>query len=279
MNGRIYDPLVGRFFSPDPYIQDGENLQSYNQYSYVYNNPLKYTDPSGYLSASYSNYEDYFESINLAKANGSGELDYKKMLRVEEEIFAAKWKISLPPIDVKERRIVNEDVFIKRIQDGLDGYGSKIYSGKVTFEMARTWYQFAGGTRMDVNLNSIDFSRVRNSDFNSRGLATIRLDTKHFSNVNDALVHGTITLQRINNTNKAKIALNSGLDFSQLKGKPAGMFNFEMQPVSDPVNFIRNPATVLGGIIYGTNTFGGTFYHIGGTPFPIYYHGDIIIKQ
>lgn len=53
MNGRIYDPAMGRFFSPDPFIQDPENLQSFNQYSYVYNNPLKYTDPSGYLSTAY----------------------------------------------------------------------------------------------------------------------------------------------------------------------------------------------------------------------------------
>jgi RHS repeat-associated protein len=60
MNGRIYDPAIGRFFSPDPFIQDPENLQSFNQYSYVYNNPLKYTDPSGYLSAAYSNYNDYY---------------------------------------------------------------------------------------------------------------------------------------------------------------------------------------------------------------------------
>jgi RHS repeat-associated protein len=48
MNGRIYDPLLGRFLSADPYIQAPNNLQSYNRYSYVFNNPLKYTDPSGY---------------------------------------------------------------------------------------------------------------------------------------------------------------------------------------------------------------------------------------
>lgn len=49
MNGRIYDPLVGRMFSPDPFIGDAANSQAYNKYSYVLNNPLKYTDPSGNL--------------------------------------------------------------------------------------------------------------------------------------------------------------------------------------------------------------------------------------
>lgn len=48
MNGRIYDAEIARFLSPDPYIQDPYNLLNYNRYSYCLNNPLKYTDPSGY---------------------------------------------------------------------------------------------------------------------------------------------------------------------------------------------------------------------------------------
>jgi hypothetical protein len=48
MNGRVYDPLTGRFMSADPFIQAPGNLQSYNRYAYVMNNPLNLTDPSGY---------------------------------------------------------------------------------------------------------------------------------------------------------------------------------------------------------------------------------------
>ena len=47
MNGRLYDPVVGRFLSPDPFIQDPSFSQSYNRYSYALNNPLKFTDYSG----------------------------------------------------------------------------------------------------------------------------------------------------------------------------------------------------------------------------------------
>lgn len=47
MNGRLYDPVLGRFFSPDPYVQLPDYTQSYNRYSYCLNNPLKYTDPTG----------------------------------------------------------------------------------------------------------------------------------------------------------------------------------------------------------------------------------------
>ncbi len=50
MNGRIYNPMLARFTSPDPFIQDIENLQDYNRYSYVKNNPLTLIDPSGYFS-------------------------------------------------------------------------------------------------------------------------------------------------------------------------------------------------------------------------------------
>ena len=45
---RAYDPEIGRFCSPDPIVPAPGNPQSLNRYSYVYNNPLKYTDPSGH---------------------------------------------------------------------------------------------------------------------------------------------------------------------------------------------------------------------------------------
>ncbi|UPQ80325.1 polymorphic toxin type 23 domain-containing protein [Flavobacterium azooxidireducens] len=47
MNGRLYDPVVHRFLQPDNFVQDPYNTQNYNRYSYVYNNPLKYTDKNG----------------------------------------------------------------------------------------------------------------------------------------------------------------------------------------------------------------------------------------
>ena len=54
MNGRMYDPVIGRMLSPDNFVQNPDNAQSYNRYSYVLNNPLKFTDPSGWLV------DDYF---------------------------------------------------------------------------------------------------------------------------------------------------------------------------------------------------------------------------
>lgn len=50
MNGRIYDPTLGRFLQGDPLVQDPANLQNFDRYAYCFNNPLTCTDPSGYFS-------------------------------------------------------------------------------------------------------------------------------------------------------------------------------------------------------------------------------------
>ncbi|MEJ0091347.1 MAG: toxin TcdB middle/N-terminal domain-containing protein [Limisphaerales bacterium] len=47
-NARYYDPELGRFIQADTIIPDTGNPQSYNRYSYVMNNPLRYNDPSGH---------------------------------------------------------------------------------------------------------------------------------------------------------------------------------------------------------------------------------------
>jgi RHS repeat-associated protein len=47
MNARLYDPALGRFLSPDPFVQAPDFSQNFNRYSYCLNNPLKYTDPDG----------------------------------------------------------------------------------------------------------------------------------------------------------------------------------------------------------------------------------------
>jgi RHS repeat-associated protein len=48
MNGRIYDPQTARFLTPDPIVQAPFSSQSWNRYSYVYNNPVNFIDPSGF---------------------------------------------------------------------------------------------------------------------------------------------------------------------------------------------------------------------------------------
>ncbi|MBK9634693.1 MAG: hypothetical protein IPO64_09310 [Bacteroidetes bacterium] len=58
MNGRLYDPVVGRMLSPDNNVTDESNCQNYNRYSYVLNNPLKYIDPTG---EDWDDYDDGYD--------------------------------------------------------------------------------------------------------------------------------------------------------------------------------------------------------------------------
>jgi RHS repeat-associated protein len=50
MNGRVYDPVVARFLSRDPFIDGVDSSQGPNGYAYVHNNPLNRIDPSGFVN-------------------------------------------------------------------------------------------------------------------------------------------------------------------------------------------------------------------------------------
>ena len=63
---RAYDPAIGRFCSPDPIVPDPSNPQALNRYGYVYNNPLKYVDPSGHTGEGW----DYAWADRYAAAHG-----------------------------------------------------------------------------------------------------------------------------------------------------------------------------------------------------------------
>lgn len=61
MNARLYDPVLGRFLSPDPYVQMLDNTQAFNRYSYCMNSPLCYVDENG----------EFFLSILVGTAIGA----------------------------------------------------------------------------------------------------------------------------------------------------------------------------------------------------------------
>ncbi|HEY0990169.1 MAG TPA: SpvB/TcaC N-terminal domain-containing protein [Kofleriaceae bacterium] len=64
MGGRMYQPQLKRFWSPDPYVQAPTFGPSWNRYSYTFGNPLRFTDPSGYLTAD--------TTLSLFFSKGSG---------------------------------------------------------------------------------------------------------------------------------------------------------------------------------------------------------------
>ena len=63
MQGRVYDPALGRFLSPDPLLGDLQRPQSLNAYSYVSNNPLSRVDPTGLV--------DEIPAMSVVEVTGS----------------------------------------------------------------------------------------------------------------------------------------------------------------------------------------------------------------
>ncbi|WP_192879403.1 RHS repeat-associated core domain-containing protein [Microbulbifer sp. A4B17] len=82
MNGRVYDYQLGRFLSPDPIILDPKNSQSLNAYSYIMNNPLWGTDPTGY----YPDKGDTGQGVNTRSKSEASPTD--------EEGIASKRSVS-----------------------------------------------------------------------------------------------------------------------------------------------------------------------------------------
>ncbi|WP_346837946.1 RHS repeat-associated core domain-containing protein [Microbulbifer sp. SAOS-129_SWC] len=71
MNGRAYDYNLGRFLSVDPVVQAPGNSQSLNPYSYIMNNPLAGTDPSGYTGCAASRLASICGNLPTANWGGS----------------------------------------------------------------------------------------------------------------------------------------------------------------------------------------------------------------
>jgi RHS repeat-associated protein len=65
MKGRIYDARLGRFLMTDPLVTRPLFGQSWNPYSYVWNNPLGFTDPSGFGSIVYTGDDGSELTVNL----------------------------------------------------------------------------------------------------------------------------------------------------------------------------------------------------------------------
>lgn len=75
MNARLYDPALGRFLAPDPYVQVPDLTQAFNRYSYCINNPLKYTDPNG---NQFSEVRDaYFKAIDNGYMGSFADFSYQ----------------------------------------------------------------------------------------------------------------------------------------------------------------------------------------------------------
>ncbi|WP_169915776.1 SpvB/TcaC N-terminal domain-containing protein [Shewanella psychrophila] len=104
MNGRMYDAALGRMLQADPVVQAPDNLQNFNAYSYVLNNPLNATDPSGYS----------FKSI------------LKGVMKITGAWFAHEFLNSVPVLNSVVSVVLN-------VIPGCQVWCSALYNGMSTF--------------------------------------------------------------------------------------------------------------------------------------------------
>jgi len=76
----VDDPILARMLNADPFIPDPTSAQDYNRYSYVRNNPLKYTDPSGYMPSGANKRRTQVASVDFAGINGKLATDWHESI-------------------------------------------------------------------------------------------------------------------------------------------------------------------------------------------------------
>lgn len=90
MGGRIYDPFFCRFLSADPFVQNPDDMQTLNRYSYCANNPMRYVDKSGY-----SFFDDIISCFGgLIVGIGSGIIQAIQNQNVEQMLLLATGSLS-----------------------------------------------------------------------------------------------------------------------------------------------------------------------------------------
>lgn len=125
MNARLYDPLLGRFLYPDPYIQDPGFSQNYNRFAYVLNNPLKYSDESGEVLTEAA----IIAIACLGNALISAGIDYG--IQVVMNIIQSRDDPSMKPRDIWVNKIDWFDVGISGVTGAiLSGVGTAATVGK-----------------------------------------------------------------------------------------------------------------------------------------------------
>ena len=136
MNGRVYDYNIGRFLSVDPFLQFPENSQSANPYTYILNNPMSATDPTGYTQDNPSPTEE------VATINGG------KLVEKQQEVKnGQKNEEKEPKTSRRDRRSANKvGTFASASSDRIGG-GTRNTKGKT---------KKAGATVRNIDYGSVN---------------------------------------------------------------------------------------------------------------------------
>ncbi|WP_444997342.1 RHS repeat-associated core domain-containing protein [Aliikangiella sp. IMCC44359] len=228
MNGRVYDPRLGRFLSADPFVKTAESMQSFNRYTYVSNNPLNATDPSGYIEVSlgfgtqydFNNYNShsgsylefsYQNNYQLTNSNGNVDIAFRYGLESNALAWSAfggqKGQVGSAGRDLSFNGGVGKDG-VGGKHDSLDSYyqgGSKsILKGAIeggissTIEMSMKMHgvnYLADLLDVDMSIESLFGEDKNNEQKFGRDIGPIIPWTGFFSSVKSSLVKVSQNLQ------------------------------------------------------------------------------------
>ena len=263
-NGRLYDPILGRMLSPDIVVQDEQNSQAYNRYSYCFNNPLRYTDPSGYVVRGSRNYFDwnsmvYYDFGNHRNNGSAFNTD------LSEGKFSPIYDVNGYFLGTDDEGLQGEAIVMRR-EDFRQGMSHKkalslatdldennkdaeirLYShfsqlgnrpdwdGYLTKSETDDWWLHGNGEPLFVDMERIDLHGINSGFFhNTVGLTKTKNFIWHLPLTETGKVYGTLTLTLLNeNTGEIRIG-------------PKGHDYIDKYDFSFDGRFFRDVATWLG---------------------------------
>jgi len=180
MNARLYDPVIGRFFSPDNFVQMPEFTQAMNRYSYSLNNPLKYKDPSGnkFITAEM---DDWYETKDGTKQYDPGVTKDTQLKPGEKYLGAtysekgAEYRSDGSILFSKESAAINR-MLDQSKRNGYESFSALTDNGTLVlpdYINSGSSYDFANYGYSIVNGNVVDASGNR---FNTIATAHTHLD-------------------------------------------------------------------------------------------------------
>lgn len=220
MQGRLYDPVLGRFLSPDPIVKDPGDSQNWNRYSYVMNSPTKYVDPTGYEQ------EGVMEICNFGE-------------QMENGGHCPTEKISFVDCILADRTAAGRFCYPSEGDDSVQEEQNIIKNDYLSWEEADQILASNNDPDLIVSVRADMLVVKQTSNFYVDPISGDARAGGMVMGIPEYLVHGQVTIRdRGDGT----------------YGIYQQQYNFEQRPVNNAYDVIRNIETFVGGVVSSEGT-------------------------